>query len=156
MVRQMISYCQRYLMSNIIVSGISRVSHYTSVFNVRNPQPQLIPRFAFTFLADVTGVDQQRSCQTIQDCGSDEYCVKQRCIKTFTAYHDAYGTGLQYDEGTGEIKVVDPTKGTWTESTWVWKGCPFSFSTAHSMDMYIDGMHPCYGYSWWHLGSIKL
>ncbi|CDH57981.1 nicastrin [Lichtheimia corymbifera JMRC:FSU:9682] len=100
------------------VSGISRVSHYTSVFNVRNPQPQLIPRFAFTFLADVTGVDQQRSCQTIQDCDSDEYCVKQRCIKTFTAYHDAYGTGLQYDEGTGEIKVVDPTKGTWTESTW--------------------------------------
>lgn len=99
------------------VSGISRVSHYTSVFNFRNPQPQLIPRFAFTFLADVTGVDQQRSCQTIQDCSSDEYCVRQRCVKTFTAYHDAYGTGLKYDEDTGAIKVVDPTKGTWTEST---------------------------------------
>lgn len=118
MVRSMIdSLFQANIGYLFAVSGISRVSHYTSVFNFRNPQPQLIPRFAFTFLADVTGVDQQRSCQTIQDCDSDEYCVRQRCVKTFTAYHDAYGTGLKYDEDIGAIKVVDPTKGTWTEST---------------------------------------
>jgi hypothetical protein len=34
-----------------------------------------------------------------------------------TTYHEAYGTGLQYDEATGIVNVVDPNKGTWTEST---------------------------------------
>ncbi|KAI9484451.1 Nicastrin-domain-containing protein [Zychaea mexicana] len=111
------------LMQNYFnVSGINRISHYASVFSFRNPQPQLLSRFVFTFLADVTRRPQPQNpssaCTTIQDCHSGEYCVRQQCVQTFTNYHDAYGTGLSYDEATGEILVVDPTKPTWTESTW--------------------------------------
>lgn len=107
----------------VLVSSISRVSHYSSVFNFKNPQPQLLPRFAFSFLGGVTGVPRNDSsgqpakCQTIGDCQSGEYCIKQQCVKTVTAYHDAYGTGLKYDESSGKLTVVDPTKAAWTEST---------------------------------------
>ncbi|KAI9323739.1 Nicastrin-domain-containing protein [Dichotomocladium elegans] len=107
-----------FMQSYFSVSGISSISHYASVFNFGNPQPQLIPRFVFSFLADITSASKQGSCQTVQDCGLGEYCIKQKCIRSFTAYHDAYGTGLQFDEAIGKLKVVDPTKSTWTESTW--------------------------------------
>lgn len=60
---------------------------------------------------------QPVQCQTIKDCASNEYCIKQQCTTSLTTYHEAYGTGLQYDESTGFVKVVDPSKGTWTEST---------------------------------------
>ncbi|KAI9264906.1 Nicastrin-domain-containing protein [Phascolomyces articulosus] len=103
------------------VSGITRTSHYSSVFSFRNPQPQLLPRFVFSFLADVTRrqqVQNPTTCITIQDCNTGEYCIKQQCIQSFTNYHEAYGTGLAYDESTGKVRVIDPTKPTWTESTW--------------------------------------
>jgi hypothetical protein len=45
-----------------------------------------------------------------------EYCIKQKCTASFTTYHEAYGTGLQYNEASGHVDVVDVTKGTWTES----------------------------------------
>ncbi|KAI8136925.1 Nicastrin-domain-containing protein [Fennellomyces sp. T-0311] len=109
-----------FMQSYFNVSGISRISHYSSVFSFRNPQPQLLPRFAFTFLADITShrSQTQKPCSTIQDCDTGEFCIKQQCIRTFTNYHDAYGTGLAYDEATGKVHVVDRTKATWTESTW--------------------------------------
>lgn len=65
-----------------------------------------------------TGTDNQTiSCQTIDDCAVGEYCIKQQCVSTITTYHEAYGTGLSYDESTGLVHVVDPSKGTFTEST---------------------------------------
>ncbi|KAI8979952.1 hypothetical protein BDB01DRAFT_249429 [Pilobolus umbonatus] len=57
-------------------------------------------------------------CQTIKDCDGSEYCVNKKCVSTLTTYHEAYGTGLQYDEAMGRVFVVDSTKPTWTESTW--------------------------------------
>ncbi|KAG2226839.1 hypothetical protein INT45_005804 [Circinella minor] len=102
------------------VSGITRISHYSSIFSFRNPQPQLLPRFVFTFLADVTSRSSPTlsSCATIQDCNQGEYCIKKQCVQTFTNYHDAYGTGLKYDESSGKVLIIDSTKSTWTESTW--------------------------------------
>ncbi|GAA5797439.1 hypothetical protein HPULCUR_002823 [Helicostylum pulchrum] len=106
------------------VSGVARVGHYSSVYSFENPQAQLLQRFAFSFLSGITGLErsgpdnQPVSCQTIKDCTNGEYCIKQKCVSTLTTYHEAYGTGLQYDESTGFVQVVDPTKGTWTESTW--------------------------------------
>ncbi|OAD77687.1 hypothetical protein PHYBLDRAFT_164583 [Phycomyces blakesleeanus NRRL 1555(-)] len=106
------------------VSSVGRLSHYTSVFSFVNPQPQLLSRFVFTFLGDVTGTRRNNSdlgpsgCSTMQDCISGEYCIRKQCVSTMTAYHDAYGTGLTYNESTGKVSVTDPTKGTWTESTW--------------------------------------
>ncbi|KAF1801387.1 Nicastrin-domain-containing protein [Mucor lusitanicus] len=106
------------------VTAVSRIPHYASVYSFENPQPQLLQRFAFSFLSGVTGKQrmadngQPVSCQTIRDCVSGEYCIKQQCTTSLTTYHEAYGTGLQYDEATGRVHVVDPTKGTWTESTW--------------------------------------
>lgn len=35
-----------------------------------------------------------------------------------TRLHDAYGTGLEFNHDSGQWHVVDPTQGTWTESTW--------------------------------------
>ncbi|KAI9008995.1 hypothetical protein CLU79DRAFT_495930 [Phycomyces nitens] len=105
------------------VTNVGRLSHYTSVFSFVNPQPQLLSRFAFTFLGDMTGIRRNTSelvsasCSTMLDCLSGEYCIKRQCVSTMTAYHDAYGTGLTYDESTGKVSVTDPTKGTWTEST---------------------------------------
>lgn len=93
------------------------------MYSFENPQPQLLQRFAFSFLSGVTGKQrmaengQPVQCQTIKDCASGEYCITQQCTTSLTTYHEAYGTGLQYDESTGFVKVVDPTKGTWTEST---------------------------------------
>ncbi|EPB83012.1 hypothetical protein HMPREF1544_10242 [Mucor circinelloides 1006PhL] len=106
------------------VTAVSRIPHYSSVYSFENPQPQLLQRFAFSFLSGVTGKQrmaengQPVQCQTIKDCASGEYCIKQQCTTSLTTYHEAYGTGLQYDESTGFVKVVDPTKGAWTESTW--------------------------------------
>lgn len=108
-----------------VVSGVARVGHYSSVYSFENPQAQLLQRFAFSFLSGITGLErsgpdnQPVSCQTIKDCTNGEYCIKQKCVSTLTTYHEAYGTGLQYDESTGFVQVVDPTKGTWTESTYV-------------------------------------
>lgn len=112
-----------------IVSGVARVDHYSSVYSFENPQAQLLQRFAFSFLSGITGLErsgpdnQPVSCQTIKDCNNREYCIKQKCVSTLTTYHEAYGTGLQYDESTGFVQVVDPTKGTWTESTYVFFCC---------------------------------
>ncbi|KAI7852402.1 Nicastrin-domain-containing protein [Circinella umbellata] len=109
-----------FMQSYFNVSGITRISHYSSIFSFRNPQPQLLPRFVFTFLADVTSRSSPTpsSCATIQDCKQGEYCIKKQCVQTFTNYHDAYGTGLKYDESSGKVLVIDSTKSTWTESTW--------------------------------------
>lgn len=100
-----------------IVSEVTRIPHYSSVFTVESPEPQLLERFAFSFLTGVTGSQRNGQCSTIKDCASGEYCIKQRCTFSLTSYHDAYGTGLQYDEKTGQTRVVDPSRGTWTEST---------------------------------------
>ncbi|KAI8391220.1 Nicastrin-domain-containing protein [Radiomyces spectabilis] len=106
------------------VSKIGSISHYTSVYSFEDPMPQLVPRFVFSYLSGVTGTPRKDSqgqvvsCHQIQDCNPGEYCIKQKCVKTFTEYHPAYGTGLHYDEAEGKLGVVDPTKGTWTESTW--------------------------------------
>lgn len=100
------------------MSKVEYTSHYSSVLSFENPQPQLIERFVFSFLSDMTGRARSGSnCQTIKDCQTGEYCIKSQCISTMTTYHEAYGTGLQYDEATGIVNVVDPNKGTWTEST---------------------------------------
>ncbi|CEI91268.1 hypothetical protein RMCBS344292_05565 [Rhizopus microsporus] len=107
------------LMQNYFnVSGISTISHYASVLSFQNPQPQLIPRFVLSFLSALNGKATDRACTTIQDCALGEYCIMQKCIKSLTNYHEAYGTGLQYDERKNVVKIVDPSKGTWVESTW--------------------------------------
>lgn len=99
------------------------MSHYASVYSFENPQPQLLQRFVFSFLSGVTGVqrldpdNQPVSCENIKNCANGEYCIKQKCVSTLTTYHEAYGTGLKYDESTGFVRVVDPSKSTWTEST---------------------------------------
>ncbi|ORY89548.1 Nicastrin-domain-containing protein [Syncephalastrum racemosum] len=101
------------------VSGIDQFSHYASVYDFVNPQPQLLPRFALSFLMGVTAVNETRaSCKTIRDCADGRYCIKGHCVRSLTNYHRAYGMGLDYDEGSGKVRVVDPTKATWTESTW--------------------------------------
>lgn len=106
-----------------VVSHLDEVSHYASVYSFNAPQPQVIPRFVFSFLAGITGTarldqhQQPSACNRIQDCQAGEYCIRQKCISTMTSYHPAYGTGLQIDELTGKIVVTDSTKGTYTEST---------------------------------------
>lgn len=105
-------------------SGVGSISHYSSVYSFEQPKPQLLQRFAFSFLSGVTGKprigsdNQPVKCQTIDNCNAGEYCIKQMCVSTVTTYHEAYGTGLQYDEASGFVKVVDLSKGTFTESTW--------------------------------------
>ncbi|KAI8365653.1 Nicastrin-domain-containing protein [Choanephora cucurbitarum] len=112
------------LMQNYFnVSGISRIPHYTSVFSFENPQTQLMSMFALNFLSDMNGQrrevqGQPISCHTINDCQSGELCIKKECTFSITAYHEAYGTGLQYDESAGRLYLVDPAKPAWTESTW--------------------------------------
>lgn len=107
----------------MVASGVGSISHYSSVYSFEQPKPQLLQRFAFSFLSGVTGKprtgsdNQPVKCQTIDNCNAGEYCIKQVCVSTVTTYHEAYGTGLQYDEATGFVKVVDPKKGTFTEST---------------------------------------
>lgn len=93
------------------------------MFTFEAPEPQLLQRFAFSFLTSVTGSRRNTSdgqpaqCHTIKDCAVGEYCIQQRCTYSLTSYHDAYGTGLEYNEATGLVRVIDPSKGTWTEST---------------------------------------
>ncbi|KAI8971483.1 Nicastrin-domain-containing protein [Mycotypha africana] len=115
-----------FMQDYLTVNGISKISHSSSVLSFTYPQPQLLQRFVFSYLSDVTGkrriqegtANETVSCHTIKDCQMGEYCIKKKCTASFTTYHEAYGTGLQYDEVSGLIKVVDPSKGTWTESTW--------------------------------------
>lgn len=107
-----------FLIFSLSVSGIGEFSHYASVYDFGNPQPQLLPRFALSFLMGVTAVNETRAnCKTIRDCTSGQYCIKGQCVRSLTNYHRAYGMGLDYDEGSGKVTVVDPTKATWAEST---------------------------------------
>lgn len=105
------------------MNSAARISHYSSVFSFGGVS--LLSLFAFNFLGDKTGVTRMNgsspaSCQTIQDCQPNEYCIRQSCVSTFTRYHDAYGAGLGYDYSTGLFTVTDASKPTWTESTYVW------------------------------------
>lgn len=105
------------------MSGLNRISHYSSVYSFNNPQPQFIPRFVFSYLSGVTGISrlnsnqQPISCQKITDCLPGDYCIQKRCVSSLTSYHPSYGTGLYYDESIGKINIVDKNKGTYTEST---------------------------------------
>lgn len=106
-----------YTCSPSLVSNVATFSHYSSVMSFINPTPQILPKFVFKFLSGVNGKSSDTACTTASDCLTGEYCILKKCTKTLTRYHDAYGTGLEYDESENVVKVVDPTKGTWTEST---------------------------------------
>ncbi|KAI9308939.1 hypothetical protein BJ944DRAFT_236529 [Cunninghamella echinulata] len=118
------NYSCPYMQNYFNVSGLDRISHYSSVYNFNNPQPRYIPRFVFSYLSGVNGSPRLNSnqqpitCTKITDCATGEYCIQQQCIKTITSYHPAYGTGLYYDESAGKINIIDNNKGTYTESTW--------------------------------------
>jgi nicastrin len=103
-----------------LVNNAARISHYSSVFAFGGNS--LLSLFAFNFLGDKTGVTRLNgtspaSCQSIKDCQSNEYCIRRSCVKTFTRYHDAYGTGLEFDHTTGLFTVTDASQPTWSEST---------------------------------------
>ncbi|KAI8074161.1 Nicastrin-domain-containing protein [Gongronella butleri] len=110
-----------YMQQFFNVSGIGRISHYSSVYTFNNPQPQDIPRFVLSYLGLVNGhagTQPPKPCQSIADCPSGQYCFRQQCTVSMTYYHPAYGTGLHFDETRGQMVVADPTQPTFTESTW--------------------------------------
>ncbi|KAJ2959748.1 hypothetical protein NQZ79_g4838 [Umbelopsis isabellina] len=103
------------------VNNAARISHYSSVFSFGGNS--LLSLFVFNFLGDKNGVTRLNgtspaACQSIKDCQSNEYCIRRSCVKTFTRYHDAYGTGLEFDHTTGLYTVTNASQPTWSESTW--------------------------------------
>ncbi|KAH9247644.1 hypothetical protein BASA81_014776 [Batrachochytrium salamandrivorans] len=48
---------------------------------------------------------------------SDYRCSGNRCMLSMTRLHRAFGTGLEASD-SGIYTVVDPKRGTWTESSW--------------------------------------
>ncbi|RCI04076.1 hypothetical protein CU098_011379 [Rhizopus stolonifer] len=116
------------------VTNVSRIPHYVSVLSFENPQVQLIAKFAFSYLSGIHGKKSMNNtlCKTIRDCDSSQVCIKQQCVASLTTYHEAYGTGLQYEESTGQVKVIDTTKATWTESTWDNPSMRIFLTTSHT------------------------
>ncbi|KAG0027575.1 hypothetical protein BGZ81_005470 [Podila clonocystis] len=102
----------------------TRLPHYSGTLY---SQSQPYPIFAWSFLANMTSVKNTTStgtrttgCSTRPDlvqCASGEYCVGNQCIATMTRYHDAFGVGISMND-KNEYFIEDPTKPTWTESTW--------------------------------------
>ncbi|KAI8075954.1 uncharacterized protein B0P05DRAFT_149172 [Gilbertella persicaria] len=128
-----IEWIEYRLMYNI-VTNVSRIPHYVSVLSFENPQVQLIAKFAFSYLSGIHGKKSMNNtlCKTIRDCDSSQVCIKQQCVASLTTYHEAYGTGLQYEESTGQVKVIDTTKATWTESTWDNPSMRIFLTTSHT------------------------
>ncbi|CAG8600544.1 20451_t:CDS:10, partial [Dentiscutata erythropus] len=90
---------------------IGRIGHYSSVFQYG--QPGFLPTFAYNFLLSLNS--SLNSCKVSTDCQNGEYCYGGKCANTVTRYHDAYGTGIQYNQD-GNAFVIDPIKATWVES----------------------------------------
>ncbi|KAL5035518.1 hypothetical protein BDV3_005421 [Batrachochytrium dendrobatidis] len=62
----------------------------------------------------VVGNCSDPRCMTLP---SDYRCAGNLCVLSMTRLHRAFGTGLDSND-QGVYSVVDPQKGTWTESSW--------------------------------------
>ncbi|KAI8929923.1 Nicastrin-domain-containing protein [Entophlyctis helioformis] len=99
--------------------GGQLMTGYSSVFQPASVTP--LPQYTFLALLNWTASARTPgNCSNplCQDPTSPYNCVANQCVLSMTQYHQAYGTGLAMDESTGAFRVVDPSKGTWTESTW--------------------------------------
>jgi len=93
---------------------ITRVSHY-SIY--QSGGIDAISQFVFRYMYNLTATTRGKPCKQITDCDDGWTCVTGQCMSGLTRFHDAYGTGLEL-QTSGLFIVKDPTKGTWTESTW--------------------------------------
>ncbi|KAF9917062.1 hypothetical protein BX616_002041 [Lobosporangium transversale] len=116
----------RYLNVTASPAPPSRLPHYAGTLY---SQSQPFPIFAWSFLANMTSVKNTTSNGTSTRvsgcssrpaavrCESNEVCVGDQCIRTLTRYHDAFGVGIAMAEDN-TYYIKDPSKSTWTESTW--------------------------------------
>ena len=54
----------------------------------------------------------------VPDCHDfqNQQCIQNQCTTTSVYFHDAYGTGLLYNQNTLVYSVVNSSKAVWTES----------------------------------------
>ena len=54
----------------------------------------------------------------VADCYDfqNQQCIQNQCTTTSVYFHDAYGTGLLYNQNTLVYSVVNSSKAVWTES----------------------------------------
>ncbi|KAI9099737.1 Nicastrin-domain-containing protein [Phlyctochytrium arcticum] len=104
--------------------GLLHDTAYSGRFNYdTNVVPFLISRF----MANLTSLERKNTCVKDSDCeNADFVCTSYQntdngtsigqCVKGFSRFHWAYGTGIERNYERGIFEVVDPKKPTWTQS----------------------------------------
>jgi nicastrin len=103
-------------LNEMIVGRKDQASSYSSVFTFRGKS--LFSSFFEYFMANATAIEKSGTCKKDTDCKDNGRCMNKQCINSMTRYHDAYGTGLDYNYESLKWFVADESKGSWTESNW--------------------------------------
>ncbi|KAJ3193942.1 hypothetical protein HK101_003790 [Irineochytrium annulatum] len=110
---------QYYNVASAALTHFWTSPQYPSVFTFGSA-PSYIPYFVHSLLTNATAVNRTGSCTNDTPAyGPNFFCLAGTCVQSLSFYHDAYGTGLEYNYGTGTFEVVDATKAAWTESMYV-------------------------------------
>ncbi len=95
------------------------VNSYSSTFSFSKKLAiPYVPYFLHRVLFSITG-SKSNSCSNDRECKKSQFCIQSQCITSLTRFHDAYGTGIEMDYGSGTFQVSDPeSNSSWVESTW--------------------------------------
>ncbi|KAJ3276233.1 hypothetical protein HDV01_005681 [Terramyces sp. JEL0728] len=107
------------LMQTVYNSGANTdvEASYSSVFGFgRGASRQAT--FIHNMMTNITAQNIGGKCTKQTDCSGNQFCFLGSCIEAMTRYHDAYGTGLEFNYNSNQYEVVGTLNGTWTETTW--------------------------------------
>ncbi|KAI9003235.1 Nicastrin-domain-containing protein [Gaertneriomyces semiglobifer] len=105
----------------------SATLHDSAASGVFNYGTNISPYIVSQLLTNITATDRVGTCSVNEDCPNEHVCslyTSQHangtaigtCIRGFTRFHWAYGTGIEKNYQTNKWEVVDPELGTWTRS----------------------------------------
>jgi len=94
-------------------------SQYTSVHQATAVQ-QVTAALAREILYEYTASFRGGNCTTYKDCDNSTECIRHRCLKSGTYYHDALSLAFDQNlDGTySPNRLYWETESTWTESNW--------------------------------------
>ena len=109
---------------------VARITKYAGTFTFATSTPYVafLGRFLDHRLRDTSL--PQKECTQTSDCSNgvsrkrrersslidQASCVLKQCVLSFSRFHDAYGTGIEWDYALQGFRLVDVSKPAWTQS----------------------------------------
>jgi hypothetical protein len=112
--------CARYQSFVGRVTG-KEVNSYTGVFSFDGSRGY-IADFLARSIANITSLSRLDECKNDRNCKENGLCIQGNCVQSTTHFHNAYGTGLEYNYDKNVWEVVNETKAAWVESKWAFTG----------------------------------